>query len=546
VIVLSDAVETGNSPPVRMASWTIVAGTLALALALGTADAAPAGDASARSLLEALKAASGGAAWDRPGEILAEGRKTSFGLEGTYAASEDLASGRFARRADYGLFANAEGLDADGRWRMDNSGGVHPLDSDEAVEVARAEAFLARRGYLHPERGDADYVRLDPQTQGGTTYQRIAATPRDGRSVVLWLDDGGRRLARATIARSNRVETLTFDDYRPVGGLQLPFRISVDDGDQSETGVASIARYRMDPAGESPARPPPRADATLAGRAPAWLSLDRLSGLPLVEARIDGAAPMLFVLDTGGHDILTPDAVKTLGLHTLGQGFSLGAGAGSTPTQFAKAARLAIGGTELKDPSFIVLDLDLGQGIGPDGKAAPIAGFIGLELFERFAVTLDYARGELRLCRFETAASDQPGTPIRFADDLPLVRAAVAGQPGWFQLDTGNNTRLILFKAWVEASRLSDALGPSAAHVVGAGVGGPVIFHDGKPQTLTLAGVEVPGVEVLLAGDDMGGLSGRFEAGNIGESVLRRFNVSIDYRRERLVLAPPEARGLCP
>jgi hypothetical protein len=46
---------------------------------------------------------------------------------------------------------------------------------------------------------------------------------------------------------------------------------------------------------------------------------------------------------------------------------------------------------------------------------------------------------------------------------------------------------------------------------------------------------------VLLAGDNMGGLSSRAEAGNIGESVLSRYRVTFDYRHERMWLDPRAA-----
>src|SRR5439155_16469723 len=105
----------------------------------------------------------------------------------------------FARRSDYGLLANAEGLDEAGRWRMDNSGAVHPLDSDEARTVAVTEAWLAARGYLFPERGTADLMLLTPATEGAATFDRVLATPRGGRGVTLWIRRSDSRLERATM-----------------------------------------------------------------------------------------------------------------------------------------------------------------------------------------------------------------------------------------------------------------------------------------------------------------------------------------------------------
>jgi len=510
------------------------------------AGAARAADGAA-AVLAALKAASGGAAWDAGGAIVAEGRKTSFGLSGPYEAVEDLGSGRFVRRADYGLMRNAEGLDGEGRWRMDNSGAVHPLDSGEARAVAVTEAFLARRGYLHADRGDAAYRLAGRAKDEGVTYDLVEAAPAGGRAVTLWIDRVTHRLDRAVFELSNRTETLRFSDHRKVDGLVLPFAIAVDNGDQAETGEIAVASYRLTRADEPPiARPAPPTDSRLrADGAPAWLRLDPMSGFLLVEARINEAAPMLFILDTGGHDILTPSTAEALGLSRVGHGFSLGAGAGSTTTEYARVGRVRIGAAELSDQPFVVLGLNLGRGTGRDGTAQPIAGIIGLELFERFAATLDYGRGELRLCPFSAAAAPG-GAPLRFSDDMPLVEGAVNGLPAWFDLDTGNNGDAILFKAWVAAHGPAAGLAPAAVGpITGTGVGGEVSFQRSRARALSLGGVDVGETGVLLAGDGMGSLSARFEAGNVGQSVLSRFTVSFDYSRERFWLSAPGSPGIC-
>jgi len=521
-------------------------GLPAAVLALGLAGSAPAlaqpPGASAAELLAQVKAATGGARWDEVQALSATGEKTSFGLSGPYHAAEDLETGRFARGADYGLFRNAEGLDEAGRWRMDNSGVVHPLDSDEARTVAVTDGYLAGRGYLFPERAKATLQRLEPAAEDGRLYDRVLATPEGGRAVVLWIGRADHRLARATMQLGSHPETLRYGDYRPAGGLVLPFEIATDNGDQLETGEARIARYSPAPGAPPELRRPPPGPPDFglrAGRDVAYapFRLDTMSGFPLVEARINGQGPLLFILDTGGHDILTPAAAKALGLTLRGAGFSLGAGEGSTPTRYTKVAKVALGEAEMRDQPFVVLQLDLGRAAAPGGGMAPISGIIGLELFERFTVTLDFAAGRLELRR--PAAEARPaGAPIRFTSDMPLALASLDGRSGWFGLDTGNNTDVILFKAWVEARGLP-AWFEVSVDTTGAGVGGALSFRKGRAGVLALAGREVDGLPVLLAGDNLGGLSSKAEAGNIGESVFARFRVTFDYAHERVSLDPP-------
>jgi hypothetical protein len=495
-----------------------------------------------QALLSEMRAAAG-TGWGAAYTLKADGHKTSFGLTGAFHADENVRTGQFARRATYPLFENAEGLDSAGRWRMDNSGGIHPLDSDEARAVARTEAFLTRRDYLAAGPAETIYAALPPETVEGQTFDRLSAEPSGGRAVVLWVRRSDHLLARAVIPRSNRSETIRYGDYRRVGNLELPFTVEVANGDQSETGIARIEKYGL-VSTEAPPRPAPRRDFALAGPAAhAWMGLDLVSGFPMVEARVNDSGPLLFILDTAGHDILTPQAVKALGLTSKGKGFSLGAGAGTTATQFTKVERLRVGEAELREQPFLVLDINLGQAAGSDGQRAPVVGLIGLELFERFAATLDYQGHELRLCRFADA-SPAVGAPIRFSDDAPLAEGALDGRKGWFNLDTGNNQAVIVFKSWADAVGLSPTLVGATAG--GSSVGGTLAFKSAKGRKLSLAGGEVTAPDLLLAGENMGTLSARAEAGNIGETVFSRFTVSFDYHQARVALEPAGAAGRCP
>jgi len=475
--------------------------------------------------------------------LTAQGVKTSFGLSGPYRATEDLSTGRFVRGADYGLFANAEGLDAAGRWRMDNSGVVHPLDSDEARAVATTEAYLAARGYLFPGRGAATLAVLPPATEDARTFDRVEATPSGGRAAVLWIARDVHRLDRVVFDVEGRSETLRYRDYRVVDGLVLPFEIITEDGDQAEVGDARIDRYDLAAIASGPRRPThDPADAGIGGGASAAYApfrRDPMSGFAIVEASIDGGAPLPFILDTGGHDILTPAAARALGLPLEGSGFSLGAGEGSSPSWFTKVARVTLGAAEMRNQPFVVLGLDLGQAMGADGRPTPIAGILGLELFERFTATLDPAAGRLVLRRPGPAGA-AGGAPIRFTSDMPLAQASIDGRPGWFSLDTGNNAQVILFKAWVDAQD-SPGWFDVTVDVAGNGVGGAVAFRQGRAGEIALAGRSLQGVPVLLAGEHAGSLSARGAAGNIGESILGHYAVTFDYAHETVRLDPPAA-----
>jgi hypothetical protein len=60
----------------------------------------------------------------------------------------------------------------------------------------------------------------------------------------------------------------------------------------------------------------------------------------------------------------------------------------------------------------------------------------------------------------------------------------------------------------------------------------------GRAQTFELGPSVLRNLDILLAGENAGSLSARFEAGNFGNAILSRFRVTFDYRRESMILDP--------
>ena len=502
-----------------------------LGTACGRAFGAAAGD-----VLRGAAASCGEGRWEGIGGIAISGRVERFGLHGRYGGVVDLRNGRFAWRSDTGAFFGAEGLDGSERWRMDWSRRVHTLNSGEAKTLAVTEAYLARRGYLHAGE-PAALVALGLRRDASSGWcDVVGATPPHGRTALLWIGRGDRLVRRIDIRRSERVETIRYGDYREVGGVKLPFSIVIDDGDEPDTASISVSSYRFLRQVASRAVEPPiqsTGDARIltGSSASVPLSVDAMSGFPVVYASVNGRAAMPFIMDTGGHDIVTSDAARRLGLKSRGRGISSGVGSGSTATAFTRVRSVKVGGAVMAGQPFVVLHLDLGSVMDARGRSAPIAGILGLELFERFTVGLDFPG---RRCTLRIAGDDGGGAhgavvlPIRFTSDEPLVGARIDGHPGSFGVDTGNNVGLIVFRRWLGESGVS-LLFSERDGASGSSVGGQVSFRDARAKSVWLGGLALGDVPVSVSDMQFGSLSSRSEAGSIGTPFLSRFCVTFDY-----------------
>ena len=499
---------------------------------------------SPQKLIQQMKASSGGSRWDAVKLITADGEKKSFGLVGKYQSTEELSTGFFERRGNYGLLANAEGLDRSGRWRQDNSGQIHPLDSEEAEAVATSDAYLARRGYFFPERVPAKFRALETVVDHGKRFDCVEVTPQSGRAFALWIDSATHLLDRTVMELSEGDKTVHYSAYREAGGLALPFKMTTEYRDDPDVGTATITTYQIStasPTGELQRPQAQSSDASIVGGAQetsAKAYLDSATGFYIVEAEINGKGPYPFILDTGGHNILTPFMCRHLGLRPIGDGFSTGAGSGTTKTQFTSVQTVSLGGAVLTKQPFTVLYLDLGM-VMNDGMQQPIAGILGLELLERFAITMNYKARMVTLQPSSHFAchGNALQVPFRFTSDMPIGSATLDGHEGLFGIDTGNNVDLIVFRRWAVSNRLADEYAKGSV-MDSTSVGGNIAFTRAHAKSFQIAGHDLGATEVLLGPETEGHPSARSEAGSFGNSVLSHFTVTFDYLSEIMCLQP--------
>jgi hypothetical protein len=488
------------------------------------------------ALLEHAREAAGGKFWDKINALSYEGAENSSGMQGRTERIDDLKTGRMLRESDFQVVHFKEIWDGAQHWRQDMTGGVHRLDSEFALEATVTDEWLTRRAYLRPGAENAGLGPVQRRSDGGKTYKTIWVTPVHGQPVQLWFDSVTRLLARTVRTMPTSVEITTYSDYRPVLGVLLPYKMATDDG-AGNLDVFDVSDYRVDSTISDETFQAPRTpdDTTVTG-GEATVPIE-VNGFVTLEARLNGQGPFAFILDTGGHAILTPEAAALLGLHPAGAGSSGGTGSGTLPIQFAKVDRVEIGGVSLVSQTFFVIPLQYAT--VERGQRPALAGILGLELLERLAVRLDYRNHTLTFWPRESykQSSSARALPITFADDIPLLRAQLKGIPGDFALDTGNTGSLLVQHVWADHHGFGDEMKRGIA-IVAFGSGGASQSWASRLSDFELAGSSFNHVVAVYAEDKQGALSSRTEAGNIGNGILQNFTLDFDYSHERIWFDP--------
>jgi Aspartyl protease/PDZ domain len=474
------------------------------------------------------------------GCISLSGSEQDSGLSGRWSKLIDLATGKTREVSNFGVFSTADVWDGHRGWHQDMSGGVHPRDSEFMREVHVTDAWLAQFGYLRRNALGAALELLEDRQVDGRTYAVVRATPRQGQPAELWFDKDTKRLARTVQTMMINVHTIRYDDYRGIQGLSIPFKVTSDYGNAAD--LIQIEHIdRVETTADDFERPRPPDDFSIAGgKTVVPIEID---GDVIVEATLNGQGPFAFILDTGGHNILTPDAVAALGLKTVGAGESGGAGAGRVSEQYTRVDRMQIGGMTMRSQPFTVIALQYAT--VERGARPPLAGILGLELFERFTMQLNYREKTLT---FEPLSGYQHrgggvAIPIFFSEDMPLLVAKIDGLSGDVGLDTGNSGTLIIQGIWADRHGLKQQL-MSGFPSLGFGIGGASSSWSSRAD-FEIAGRRFERIIAYYAPDTKGAFSSRTESGNLGNEILANFTLDFDYGRGQIWFEPvpsPEQR----
>jgi hypothetical protein len=477
------------------------------------------------------------AAWASSPVVRSEGSVVEGGLTGKLDRLADPKTGRFIERRSYSVFSTATGYDGKSSWSQDVSGASHSLNAEFARRLSVTDQWVAIRGRCRPGHGGARLRFISSARERRTRLDHWRATPRGGAPIDLFFERSSGLLNRIIEQQTESHLVETFSHWqRLMNGAWLPFREQLDYPEDESLVTINLDRAslgRAEPKGVFD-RPPTPADHAI-------LSASRTTSIPYeddgrtrvyVPVTINGRGPFIFELDSGGHLILTAETTRTLGLTPQGQLSSTGATA-VTRAGYVKLRELRIGDAVMRNQPAKVLPLPPWS--SDRGSLPPRAGIIGLELFERFMVSIDPATKMVTLSDPATATTHS-GVPLtlRFAEDAPLVDGGYAGYAGDFMIDTGNAGGTIIEYEWAAPRGLTPRLKN------GLRVDDDFYRCDAiRIGPVTLDREVIDYVGPTRSGSE----STHAVAGIYGAPLLSRFSATYDYSRGKAWLEPLASVG---
>jgi predicted aspartyl protease len=435
------------------------------------------------------------------------------------------------------------------RERFDETLGIRTqrtlrLDDTEYVENANGDVRVLRGLVAHRQitedfidSGAFDRHAEDDQLLGRATLDdgrdvwRVRVLPPGGEPFEVSLDVRTGLIDEEAYIDGDRPATVTYDDYRVVGGALVAYQEIDSSGDHDFDVTMHVQNVRVGGAIDSTVFAVLHS-TVIDAPAPAVVALLSDHGHLFVRASA-GGKPLLLLIDSGSQGIfLDPSAAERLGLTMEGR-LEVRGTRRTNGLGVAALSSIDIGGAHL--PVNVVSVVDLSS-VTYEGMT--VDGVLGYPFFAAAEVRIDPQQLTMTIAKPGTLP--RLGTPVAVDTDreLPEVNARINAVDGRFLLDTGNSNELLVFHPFVAAH-------PGVVDYAGArtfarngGVGGSTPAVPATVSEIDLGPFALYNryADVMLS--DTGAFADRNDAGNIGLATLRNFVFTFDLAEQTVFLDP--------
>ena len=269
-----------------------------------------------------------------------------------------------------------------------------------------------------------------------------------------------------------------------------------------------------------------------------------VNNLVLLDTSVNGSPAVPFVLDTGASvSVIDTALANRLGI-VAGDASDATTGGGSVTAAKIARVELRVGDRAVSAHEAVAIDLSgLAAGLG-----TPVGGILGFQVFQDYVVEIDYETGRVRFHepRTYTAPAGSQSVLITIEDQIPYMQVGVFGNghsaDAKVEFDTGLTGAVTLLRAFVEAHGL---LGPTQRQVpivAGALLPGKVPASITRVERVRIGQIDVADVVTNVAPDVQAAGVEAGIAGLIGGELLRRFEIAIDYSRQRILFSTSDTR----
>jgi len=435
-------------------------------------------------------------------------------------------------------FSIIQGYDGSVAWQKDISGQKTELTGPEKKAILQT-VYLNSFSFLFDD-SLKNKKSLGRSYLGGNVYEQLIFFPFDNDTLNIYFDaiTGYRKITKS---KQDFFETVSYDSlYRKINNINVPFYSksvvqqmnfsfsqSVDTIIFDKTFPDSIFLFQK------------RSDSNY--RFPATekitLNFEFHNNHIFLPVTISGTKKVHMLLDSGaGASIIKTSTVNELHFDTVGTIPAVGV-SGSEETKLYRTDSLRIG--ELKLYNQRVGSLQLQNIMKNKINKVEFGGILGNDFLSQFPVLVDYQNKELTIFNPKHYKAPKGGNSINFEYYMliPTIEAKVASQKCKLIIDLGNAFGLILHPHFIQSQNIEQKLKDKVEiNQLMGGIGGAVKGFQAVVDSVQLGNQILIDEKVSLPQSSQG-LSGSKEiGGNIGNALLKRYKVLLDYPNNMIIL----------
>ncbi len=441
---------------------------------------------------------------------------------------------------DLGIIKSSEGYDGATAWMKDQNGRVEEITGNEKKRII-SNTYLTGQSYLLTDRMTGWSRHLKDTSMGEQEYAIFLALPEGGDTIRLFQNLQTRRI-EVVLEYIDEIPIYTFlSDFQVVDGVEIPFAGRTESSLPQLNSVMQFSEISMnipldDTLFQMPKiQPvdyqfPKNSDSVI-------IPMRYTRGHIFLEAQVRGKKNIFFILDSGaGLNVIERGFAEELGL-TISGNISAKGVAGYESTGVAVLDTLTLSDVRLFNQRVAVIGL---SDLIP-GAPGRLGGLLGYDLLSRFPIRIDYSRGELIFYNPErfVPPDSQYAVDLELTMKAPVVAAEIDGHAGKFVVDLGNALEIILHKSWVDKYNLEAGFSDIKEMTGGiGGIGGSANARAAVGNQFRLGPVEVKKPPLLIVAGDSGAFRSTELDGNIGNLMLQKFSILMDYSRRKLYILP--------
>lgn len=437
----------------------------------------------------------------------------------------------------FGFFKIQEGFDGEKIWIVDPNGNLSIRRDSATLEFQRTICALESHDYIFGAEG-IGLEELATDTLEGTPCKVVSLSVEGGSQCRLFFDEASCLLRRMEIRAPEGEAIHTYGDYRKCGATVFPFLVREELpalGQRVEIHYSQIVpNATIDPAIFFPPPSKTKDYRISSGASSVELAFEYRSRHIFLPVRIEGLKREVdFLLDSGASMTVIDSAIASELSLPLG-GLLPGASAGGMANfRIVRLPSFRIDDIVIEEQTAVSFPI---SGLLRRYGGKHIGGILGNDFLSRFVTRIDYEH--CRVTFFEPSSFEPLGTETEI--DAPLFHNVFSlpvrldgKRSGSFILDTGARSSLVR-GAFLGADSLSDSILTVEIALRGAGGQEPAKLR--RLDTLAIGTIFLVEPVIAVSSSARGLSALQSIDGLLGNDILERFTVTLDYGRQKVLL----------